>query len=138
MPPRVIAMSPEVGRMTLESYMSTPPQPLQWKRKQIATTSVEERADPLMVEPPMFEGADVDMQGPSLHTIKEKAVTAVWNKVHPALLKSAEECNAMPTTQCCILCPSNAMYRCIQCAPYAYFCQSCFCQSLVWTSLHMH
>lgn len=91
-----------------------------------ATTAVEEKADPLMVEPPTFEGADVDMQGPSLHTIKEKAVTAAWSKVRPALLKSAVECNAMPTTQRCILCPANATYRCIQCAPWAYFCPSCF------------
>ena len=62
-----------------------------------ATNAVEENVDPL-VEPPTFEGADVDMQGPSLHTIKDKAVTAAWSKVRPALLKFAVECNAIPTT----------------------------------------
>ena len=62
----------------------------------------------------------------SLHAIKQKAATAAWTQVHPALLKAAVECSAMPVAQCCILCLESVSYRCIQCAPWAYFCQNCF------------
>ena len=62
----------------------------------------------------------------SLHAIKQKAATAAWTQVRPALLKAAVECSAMPVAQCCILCLESASYRCIQCAPWAYFCQNCF------------
>ena len=62
----------------------------------------------------------------SLHAIKQKAATAAWTHVRPALLKAAVECSAMPVAQCCILCLESASYRCIQCAPWAYFCQNCF------------
>jgi len=62
----------------------------------------------------------------SLHAIKQKAATSAWNQVRPALLKAAVEFSAMPMAQCCILCPESATYRCIQCAPWAYFCKTCF------------
>ena len=62
----------------------------------------------------------------SLHAIKQEAATAAWTQVRPALLKAAVECSAMPAAQCCILCLESASYRCIQCAPWAYFCQNCF------------
>ena len=79
-----------------------------------------------------FDTVTEDIQGcssqpeVSLHAIKQKAATAAWIQVRPALLKAAVECSAMPVTQCCILCLQSASYRCIQCAPWAYFCQNCF------------
>ena len=44
----------------------------------------------------------------SLHAIKQKAATAAWTQVRPALLKAAVECSAMPVAQCCILCLESA------------------------------
>ena len=70
---------------------------------------------------PIVEGADA-----SLHTIKQKAVTAGWDDVRSSLLKAAVESSALPTSQCCIKCPNPATHRCIQCGALAYYCRTCF------------
>ena len=62
----------------------------------------------------------------SLHYVKQKAATAAWNQVRPALLRAAIEESAMPAGQCCINCPEGATHRCTQCAPWAYYCQQCY------------
>ena len=62
----------------------------------------------------------------SLHAVKEKAAATAWARVRPALLKIAVEGNAMPSDQSCIMCPEAASCRCIQCAPWAFYCQDCF------------
>lgn len=67
-----------------------------------------------------------DPQQPSLHTIKQKANVAAWDNVRANLRCVAVECSAMPIDQECILCPSPAEYRCIECAAWAYFCSQCF------------
>ena len=65
----------------------------------------------------------------SLHYIKQKAATAAWGRARPALLKAAVEGSAMPLGQCCISCGDAATCRCIQCAPWAYYCSKCFAQA---------
>ena len=64
---------------------------------------------------------------PSLHVLAQKAAIASWSKLRPDMLKTAIECNAMPLKQKCILCSTNdATYRCLKCAPSAYYCPQCF------------
>ena len=41
-------------------------------------------------------------------------------------LKAAVECSAMRCGQCCILCSSEATYRCVQCASWSHYCATCF------------
>lgn len=63
---------------------------------------------------------------PSLHEIKQKASVQAWANIRPTLLKVAVECSAMRCGQCCLLCGSEATYRCVQCAPWAHYCTTCF------------
>ena len=67
-----------------------------------------------------------ELNEPSLHYIKQKAAVAAWEQNRLSMLKACIECNAMPNDQTCIMCPSEAEYRCLQCAPWAYFCSNCF------------
>lgn len=63
---------------------------------------------------------------PSLHYIKQKAATNAWQQNRASMLRAHIECNAMPSHQKCITCIKGAEYRCTQCAPWAFFCSSCF------------
>ena len=64
---------------------------------------------------------------PSLHQIREKAATEAWGRVRNAMPNMAIECNSMPMSQMCKKCESSeATHRCVQCAPWAYFCSNCY------------
>ena len=63
---------------------------------------------------------------PSLHEIKQKASVQAWSNIRPTLLKVVVECCAMRCGQRCLLCDSEATYRCVQCAPWAHYCTTCF------------
>ena len=64
---------------------------------------------------------------PSLHCIAQRSAVESWDKVRPHLLRAAIESSAMPPDQTCITCCANeAMYRCLQCGPRAFFCHCCF------------
>lgn len=79
--------------------------------------------------PPSLEGySEFDPQEtlPSLHEVREKAAVEGWSRVRTALLRTTVECNSMPTGQTCVLCTVEATYRCLDCAPWAYFCAQCF------------
>lgn len=69
---------------------------------------------------------DPGLQEPSLHAIKQKSNVSAWNNVREDLRRVAVECSAMPIDQECILCPSPAEYRCIECAAWAFYCSECF------------
>ena len=86
-------------------------------------TSLEDDGESPMLN---VDGYDQDLSGPSLHDIRQKAATAAWEKNRFAMLKTFIECNAMPSNQTCIMCASEAKYRCLQCASWAYFCSNCF------------
>lgn len=79
-------------------------------------------------ESPMLiiDDFDQDHSGPSLHSIKQKAATAAWEKNRVSMLKTFIECNSMPSNQTCITCANEAKYRCLQCASWAFFCSNCF------------
>ena len=63
---------------------------------------------------------------PSLHEIKQKGSVQAWANIRPTITKATVECGAMHSKQCCLLCGSEALYRCIQCAPWAHYCSTCF------------
>ena len=76
---------------------------------------------------------------PSLHVLAQKAAIASWSKLRPDMLKTAIECNAMPLKQKCILCSTNdATYRCLKCAPSAYYCPQCFGDAHRETNYYFH
>ena len=87
-----------------------------------ATSLVDDGESPML----NFDDCDQDLGGPSLHSIKQKAATAAWEKNRVSILKTIIECNAMPSNQTCIMCASEAKYRCLQCASWAFFCSNCF------------
>ena len=64
---------------------------------------------------------------PSLHSIAQRSAVELWEKIRPSLLQAAIESSAMPPNQTCISCCDNeALYRCLQCGPRAFFCHCCF------------
>ena len=64
---------------------------------------------------------------PSLHEIAQKSAVEAWRKVCPLLLQAAIESSAIPPNQTCIVCcAAEALYRCLQCGPRAFFCHCCF------------
>ena len=63
---------------------------------------------------------------PSLYEITRKAMTEVWKEIRPSLLKATVESSAMHPDQLCMLCNASAFYRCLQSAPWAYYCSECF------------
>ena len=64
---------------------------------------------------------------PSLHEIKQIASILAWEKLRPKLLHTAVENSALPCKQPCLLCGEDeAVYRCVQCAPWVHYCHSCF------------
>ena len=74
-----------------------------------------------------IDGYDQDSHGePSLHFIKQKAAATAWEQNHLLMLKTCIECNSLPSCQKCIMCTYEAKYRCLQCAPWAFFCSNCF------------
>ena len=67
---------------------------------------------------------------PSLHSISQKAAVVAWGQVRSALLDAVIESNAMPADNpFCIKCSEAANYRCLQCAPWAYYCHQCYINS---------
>ena len=93
--------------------------------------SVDDTADAALVEDgelpmPGIDDFDRDHSGPSLHSIKQKAAAAAWERNRISMLKTFIECNAMPYNQTCITCANEAKYRCLQCASWAFFCSNCF------------
>ena len=88
-------------------------------------------ADPLVSddfgEKGSSDGYDQDFHGePSLHFIEQKAAATAWEQSRLSMLKTCIECNSLPSCQKCIMCISEAKYRCLQCAPWAFFCSNCF------------
>ena len=73
-----------------------------------------------------FEHCEIMPDAPSLHTIKQKSNVSVWEGVRAALRAAAVECSGLPIGQKCILCSSLAEYRCVECAPWAFYCPECF------------
>ena len=62
----------------------------------------------------------------SLHAIKQRTATEAWEHVCSTMLKAVVESNTMPADQCCINCSNCAIICCVQCAPWAFYCQKCF------------
>ncbi len=63
---------------------------------------------------------------PSLHEIKQAASVAVWAAIREGLMDVCTGNNAMPVDQRCTCCSlSDAVYRCLQCGPYTYYCKDC-------------
>ncbi len=62
---------------------------------------------------------------PSLHQIARKAAIEGWKQIRQLLLKATVENNGMAPDEVCILCNAQASCRCLQCAPWAYYCCGC-------------
>ena len=77
------------------------------------------------VKPSLPDFGD-DGQNVSLHAVKQKASSSAWANIRQGLLKAAVESSAMPVNQSCVMCPEEAIYRCIQCSSCAYYCHGCF------------
>lgn len=67
-----------------------------------------------------------DLPPPSLHHIAQKAASAAWKGIRSSLLKTSVEMHAMLPNQMCIVCKEKASCRCIQCAPWAFYCCECW------------
>ena len=65
--------------------------------------------------------------GPTLHEIKQKANVAAWSKIRQHMRRAIVECSGMPPLHTCVLCTTDeAIYRCLQCSAWAFYCADCF------------
>ena len=63
---------------------------------------------------------------PSLYSIEERAKVASWKYIRKEIIDTMVENEAMPLSQLCIICSiKDAVCRCIQCGPIAYYCIDC-------------
>ena len=85
--------------------------------------------NPLCTLEPSLDDYDDRGQNASLYAIKQKSSTLAWANIRQGLLTAAVENSAMPINQHCVMCPSEAVYRCVQCSPCAYYCHACFGQA---------
>ena len=79
-----------------------------------------------------FHSSEPDISGvsePSLHSIARKASSASWQQVRGSMLNACIEIHALPPGQLCIVCQKQALCRCIQCAPWAFYCCNCWKES---------
>ena len=72
---------------------------------------------------------------PSLHEIKQSANVESWRKIRSSLLKAFTESHSMHNEKKCVLCPSPAKYRCVECGPLVYFCPPCLGEAHSKTNL---
>ena len=67
---------------------------------------------------------------PTLHEIKQAANAEAWKSIRHDILHAVTELYAMPIEQhCTACCKANAIYRCIECGPSAYYCPQCLWNS---------
>lgn len=79
------------------------------------------------------ESEDQDV---SFHEISQKRSIHAWNSLRESILAAVTECHAMPDGQMCTCCNAVfATFRCIQCGPYMYFCDSCLPRSHLCTNV---
>ena len=79
------------------------------------------------------ESEDQDV---SFHEISQKRSIHAWNSLRESILAAVTECHEMPDGQMCTCCNAVfAMFRCIQCGPYMYFCDSCLPKSHLYTNV---
>ena len=81
--------------------------------------------DPVGVVAPSFLEDPPDEIVPSLHELQSKASVKGWEQIRSKIRSVYVECCAIPQGQTCILCPSAADSRCLQCGPISFYCHEC-------------
>ena len=74
------------------------------------------------------DGSMVD--GPTLHELQRKSSVKGWEEMRSKFFTATVECSAMPLGQECLFCSEPAKFRCQECGPQIFFCESC------WLSHH--
>ena len=67
-----------------------------------------------------------ELNEPTSYELECKASVGAWEEIRPSVLHVVTESSAMRIRQQCLNCKQNAILRCLQCGPVAFFCEDCF------------
>ena len=67
-----------------------------------------------------------EVEEPTCYEVESRACVVGWKRVRNKLLEVVTENAAMPLLSVCLCCKSEAVIRCKQCSPSAYYCSTCY------------
>ena len=70
--------------------------------------------------------SSTELDEPTSYELECKASVGAWEEIRPSVLHVVTESSAMRIRQQCLNCKQNAILRCLQCGPVAFFCEDCF------------